>query len=84
MAINSESYYKAGVSLSVNCRLYIIGWKELAEFSLETFGMKFEIFQIVQRSRTVTEIISSPHFLAGEGGGWSWEDSYKKKTNTEI
>lgn len=29
-------------------------------FHLETFGMKFEIFQIVQRSVTVTEIISSP------------------------
>ena len=71
LAINSESYYKAGVSLSVNCRLYIIGWKELAEFSLETFGMKFEIFQIVQRSRTVTEIISSPHFFGR--GVWGVE-----------
>lgn len=30
--------------------------------------MKFEIFQIVQRSSTVTEIISSPHFFGR--GGW--------------
>lgn len=36
--------------------------------------MKFEIFQIVQRSRTVTEIMSSPHFFdRGLGGEWLQE-----------
>lgn len=61
--------------------LCIIGWKGPVEFSLEIFGMKFEIFEIVQRSITVTEIMSSPQgfffcFLLFEGT--------RKKTNTEI
>lgn len=34
------------------------GRKGLVEVSLETFGMKLEIFQIVQRSVTVTECLA--------------------------
>lgn len=33
------------------------------EFSLETFGMKFKIFQIVQRSRTVMECLAHMSFF---------------------